>query len=405
MEAWSQRPNRKSSVILEKLLRRVVEEKISGNADAVGLDMTAMYTAVIRNWAKSGEKGAAQRAEEILDNMQSAYEDGDGSLKPNIETFNAVLLAYAQFQEDDAPQQAMRVLQKLHDLIHEGRTDVMPNTESYAAILRAYSAVGKKDAHILVLQLINRMEELSKEGFPSVRPDYKCHKVYIGALSRAITRGYVPGPEYAKKAESYLQEMMASPDENSRPDVYSFNMLISAWSNSGDWETTDRAEALLAQLEAYHVASGYSEKTEPNTNTYNCLIACYSRSTIQDKAERAHAVLERMKIMVEEGFESRRPDAVTYNTVMNAYAKSKQLDAPQQVESLLQEMYHLYETTGRRGLKPSSRTLNTCVSYHYVYDIVMACASYPTRCSPTRRRLMHGQSQTTHTQQSASWAG
>jgi hypothetical protein len=207
------------------------------------------------------------------------------------------------------------------------------------------------------------MEELSKEGFPSVKPDYKCHNVYLGALVGAVTRENDSGSKLAREAESYLQQMMASPDEDAKPNAWSFNMVIQAWSKSSDWEMTARGESLLLQLGAYHEASGYSKKTEPNTNTYNCIIACYSRSTKRDKAQRSHAVLERMKKMQVEGKHACRPDAVTYNTVMSAYAKSKEAGAPLKVEALLREMHQLYETSGDRFQKPSSRSFNTCVSF------------------------------------------
>ena len=52
---------------------------------------TRTYTSVIDSWAKSGEKGAALRAEQILNSMISRYEAaGDPDVKPNVHTTNAV---------------------------------------------------------------------------------------------------------------------------------------------------------------------------------------------------------------------------------------------------------------------------------------------------------------------------
>lgn len=52
---------------------------------------TRTYTSVIDAWAKSGEKGAARRAEQILNNMITRYEAaGDPDTKPNVHTANAV---------------------------------------------------------------------------------------------------------------------------------------------------------------------------------------------------------------------------------------------------------------------------------------------------------------------------
>jgi hypothetical protein len=46
---------------------------------------------VIDAWAKSGEKGAARRAEQILNNMISRFDaTGDPDVKPNVHTANAV---------------------------------------------------------------------------------------------------------------------------------------------------------------------------------------------------------------------------------------------------------------------------------------------------------------------------
>jgi hypothetical protein len=356
MIAWSERPNRRSAVTVERLLRRVVEEKIAGNKNALGLDMVTMYTALLQIWAKSGATGAAPRSEEILDTMQAAYEEeGDVSIKPDISAFNAVLLAYAQSQRADAPQQSMRVLQKLYDWNKQGKTDVVPNKESYTVILKAYANAGGQEAPSLVYKMIVHMEKLSQEGFPAVKPDYHCHNVYLGALLVAITQGTVPAPQGAQRAEDYLQQMMANESEDAKPDTWSFNIVISAWSKSG---ATERAEGLLLQLRNYHGVSGGFEKTRPNTYTYNCLIACYGRSTLRDKAQRAHMVLDRMKTMVEKGS---GPDVVTYNSVMNAYAKSRVSNSPQKVEELLRELVEVYETTGDSQLRPNSRSFNVCV--------------------------------------------
>jgi hypothetical protein len=401
VKEYASRQNGRSAVLIERLLRRTVEELMAGNNDNATLDLVApMYTLAIQGWAKSGEQGGPQRAEEFLDHMMKGYELGDVTLKPEISAFNAVLVAYADSQQQDAPQQALRVLQKLNDWNAQGRTDVKPNKESYAAILKAYSKIGDHQAPDLVHKLLAHMEKLSQQGFPSVKPDYVCKNVYLSALLEAMGRGTLPGSQGARLAHDYLVQMMTSPDLDGKPDTWSFNMVISAWSKSGSRDVVEHAEALVTQLEAYHEVqrqqlaelhhddfgedSGETlnkrpstptllpqqqqqqaecEKTRPNTNTYNCLIACYGRSSLEDKGQRAHAILNRMKGLVETGVNlSVKPDTVTYNSVMNCYGKSEEKDAPIVVESLLREMQQLFEETGDRSTKPNSRSFNTCVS-------------------------------------------
>jgi hypothetical protein len=364
MQAWSRWRNHKSSTVLEHLLQRVVQEQVAGNEFAAELDMAAMYNIVVESWSRSGHTGSARRAEEILDNMQGCYEAGDSSVKPSIEVFNSVIHAYAQSRTIDAPQQALRVFQKLQDLKATGRTDVLPNQKSYAEILLAHGNTGGIEAPKLVKQLLDRMDSLSSGTF---RPDYNCHNVYLSSLVGIMSYNCVAGTDTPEQAEAYLKKMLESSDEAERPDAWSFNIVLSAWSKSKDKEQlVSRAEALVATLEAYHVEEGLSEKTQPNSNTFNNLISCYSRSTHRDKAQLACAVFEKMKKLSKQGIEACRPDHVTYNSVMNAYAKSREPGAPQKAEDLLRELHQLYDTTGDRCLKPSSRSFNTCVSICFV---------------------------------------
>lgn len=52
---------------------------------------TRTHTSVIDAYAKSGERGAARRAEQILNNMISRFDaTRDPDIKPNVHTANAV---------------------------------------------------------------------------------------------------------------------------------------------------------------------------------------------------------------------------------------------------------------------------------------------------------------------------
>lgn len=68
-----------------------MEEKYS-NGDSSYKPNTRSHTSVIDAWAKSGEAGAARRAEMILNNLRNLYEaTGDPDIKPNVYTANAVM--------------------------------------------------------------------------------------------------------------------------------------------------------------------------------------------------------------------------------------------------------------------------------------------------------------------------
>jgi hypothetical protein len=76
---------------VERLLKRLADERRAGNKKAV--DTTVTYNYALARWANSGERGAgAQRAENILMEMQDLYHRGDENIRPNIESFNHVML-------------------------------------------------------------------------------------------------------------------------------------------------------------------------------------------------------------------------------------------------------------------------------------------------------------------------
>ena len=81
------------------------------------------YTAVIDAWAKSGYRGAAARADQLLDKMEAKYLAGDVDLKPNSYTYNAVICALAKSGEAGAAARAERVLQNMVNRHRTGGDD------------------------------------------------------------------------------------------------------------------------------------------------------------------------------------------------------------------------------------------------------------------------------------------
>lgn len=49
---------------------------------------TITFNAVLDAWARSGDRMAAQRAEQILDHMDDLYRAGNRKVKPDVYTFN-----------------------------------------------------------------------------------------------------------------------------------------------------------------------------------------------------------------------------------------------------------------------------------------------------------------------------
>jgi len=96
----------------------------------------------INAWAKSGEKGAASRAEQVLSIMERRYRDGDQDFKPNTRTHTSVIDAWAKSGEKGAARRAEQILNSMQASYESsGDPDVRPNVHSANAVCNVSFAV------------------------------------------------------------------------------------------------------------------------------------------------------------------------------------------------------------------------------------------------------------------------
>jgi hypothetical protein len=96
---------------------------------------TRTHTSVIDAWAKSGEKGAAKRAEQILNAMQSLYENtGDPDVKPNVHTANAVCNACAFTKIEQDKPEALEIAFRVFDWI-KIQTEMQADAYTFTILL------------------------------------------------------------------------------------------------------------------------------------------------------------------------------------------------------------------------------------------------------------------------------
>lgn len=84
-------------------------------------------------WAKSGEGGnAAQRAEAILHQMHQIYQKtGQENLRPTTGIFNAVINAWARSREKIAPARAEQILQWMEKLHQNSNSSIQPDKYTF----------------------------------------------------------------------------------------------------------------------------------------------------------------------------------------------------------------------------------------------------------------------------------
>ena len=106
---------------------------------------TRTYTSVIDAWAKSGEEGAAKRAEHILISMDDLFKKtNDPDVKPNVHTANAVCNACAFTKVDHDKAEALEIAFRVFDWIN-AQKDMQADAYTFTILLSVCSNLLPRD--------------------------------------------------------------------------------------------------------------------------------------------------------------------------------------------------------------------------------------------------------------------
>ena len=137
VEMWLKRAEQEYEAGNSKVVPTTKMYTIAGKPETVivGFDIHASqsFLYLVDAWAKSGEGGAAaKRAEAILQHMNMLFQSGaNPSLRVTTGIFNAVINAWARSREKVAPQRAEQILQWMEQLHKNGNLDVQPDKYTF----------------------------------------------------------------------------------------------------------------------------------------------------------------------------------------------------------------------------------------------------------------------------------
>jgi hypothetical protein len=399
MKAWSKyaKIDHDTPVMIERLLKRLVDERMAGNEEAI-VDIH-MYNMLLDAWccdaffqtkrnrhqlqqqpqpqqfsrgpsSSSNTKGArtaiipnlaSQRAREILVLLQENYEtairaaeerqqqqvQGNATtelkkvlpslmtafIQPNEDSFSMVFDVVLKVEGLTA---ARRVLAWMEYIYKMGRNDLaQPGKKYYIRILDAYANSRSTNAGPLAEGFIRHM------NMTGIQPDTVCYNIAIKAWTKSQR-----GRESAEHAERILDEMTVP------KDLITYSTVISAWGSSGmQSHAVARAERLLRAIEE-------TPHLEPNTIVLNTVMSTWVKSKNPQAANRTGEMLEYM-----ESSKYAPADLISYNTHLHALSihADRRLGDAQRATDLLTSLEDRY----RRGLIPFRPNL---FSYNIVLD-------------------------------------
>jgi hypothetical protein len=312
------------------------------------------YATVISAWAASGMRShAVSRAEELLRAIQETP-----ALEPNTIVLNTVMSTWVKSKNPAAVNRTEELLQHMEASRLTPPDLISYNTHIHALSIHAKRSGYAQKAHDMLLAL----EERYQKGEIPFRPNLFTYNLVIDAWSKSRD------PNAAWKAVQVLRKMIdeKTPD----PDTFSFNQVISALSRSAIPKAPHLAEELLQyQEDAYKLKIHRNAK--PDVIGYTSAIVAWARSRDPDAAERAERLLNRMKNQYASGETYLKPNRMSYNSLIDCWARSgRGTLGARKAEALLQEMEEL-SVSGDDSVAPNLVTYNA---------VLNAWARSGTRC-------------------------
>eukprot|EP00559_Dactyliosolen_fragilissimus_P009157 CAMPEP_0184872710 /NCGR_PEP_ID=MMETSP0580-20130426/41443_1 /TAXON_ID=1118495 /ORGANISM="Dactyliosolen fragilissimus" /LENGTH=1065 /DNA_ID=CAMNT_0027375545 /DNA_START=1022 /DNA_END=4215 /DNA_ORIENTATION=+ len=361
MNAWAKTKSNEGASMVEMLLNRAQAEVRAGNNhDGVQLS-TKMYTMAVDAWAKSGEgENGAKRAEAILHHMNKIYISGyQYHLKPTTGIFNAVINAWARSNSANAPKHAEEIMEWMNTLYQNGNADVRPDKYTFNTVMHAWAKSGGKEAAVRAQKILDHMHHLYEQNEFWAKPDTITYNVVINAWAKSGC------DSAANEAETLLRRMHFLYDRGNldiKPNVVTYGAVIDAYAKSLEVGAASKADQLLANMiKLYQSDPKINVDLRPNTFIFNTVINCWAKSEEEDSASKAEEMLVAMGTLYQNGIPDIKPDAFTYTAVIDAWAKSGYQGAASRADKLLKEMESKY-IGGETDLKPNTFTYNAVIN-------------------------------------------
>lgn len=280
---------------------------------------TVTYNGVLKAFAKSPSKDGAQKAQDLLEEMELVYKEQQADCWTDSSSNGGELLSNSA-----APRNIL----------------VKPNVRSYSTVMDAWSRRSGKVPHAAqhAHDILQRLEQLFETtGDYHFQPNTISYNTVIAAFGK-------DGGQ-ADQALILLKKM------GPLADIISYNAALLALARSGLSDAGQRAETLLREM------------TTVNARTYTTVIDAWSRSECEEKAERAFALLQEMEDLFEKTRDiTIRPNCISYSTVINAYALSKDPAKARKAWNILRRMRQLNDSGKNVHAKPSLITYNSVLN-------------------------------------------
>ncbi|KAL3792689.1 hypothetical protein HJC23_009417 [Cyclotella cryptica] len=322
------------------------------------------FNIVLKAWSNSGcGWEGAERAKSLLHKMIQWHNHGHANVAPTAVSFSTVMDAYTKVERvhaSTAVENAMELLdwmeassisdpehvhscynamakvcirmgvenvgERVMELMRRMKNmDAVPDERMYTRCIEAYAREGSEGAFAVAFGVLDEMREHLQCNPSSV--------AFNSLLDALLKKQTDQSMELAEK----LMKKMESLGGDSRPDIASYNMMISALSRSSCKGSEQKAvDYLRSMLRSFN--NDHYSKAKPTSFVFNSVIAMLDRSSEEWADDVMYKTLMSMENQQRQGNASVIPDTITYNTVIGKLSKRPTKENAKKVMKLLTQM-------------------------------------------------------------------
>lgn len=294
------------------------------------------YNRVLEAWQNSQEHASARLAEEVYQRI-SVGPAGHLGIRPNDRTIRALLQLWAQSDLKTSAFHATGYLMRLQDLVEEGAEEMGPTIEDYEMVLKRWSQALDKHAARRAQAILRQMDRLYLDRVSDVRPTVACYRYVLISMSNS------KAAELGPIANELIDRME---DRFLVPDSECFGATIRVWSRSACHKDTkkadvdafaEKADEALQQMKDMYQRSN-TTVVKPTTGNYNDVLKAHSKRKRDLSALRVEELLNEMETLNAQGDEDVLPDCDSYIFTMHALANSRLPDKLKRARKFLKQI-------------------------------------------------------------------
>lgn len=336
-----------SAEIADTLLQEM--KQMAGRHDKLSAPGFKTYSLVIQSWLLRPDGG--RRAQALLQEIwdAQAIHQAPVQLRPDSLSLHCVIIGFCR----ELPFAALNLLLKVCEMIqHDPLSIVEPRLASFGSVLGALCRSNLPNAPGMSLDLVRRMEKLHQAGMIKQGPDRLMYRTLITVWAYA---DHIPGN--AQTALSILSELRRRGLRNKDmlPDLRTYNQVLFALSRNN--AAPAQAERLLRQMHDDYKNKVSSEK--PDIRSFNSVLSAWARCTDPTSIARANSLFHEMQLLHQAG--ALLCDVVTYNIILNCLARSFRREGAIRAEQIVFQMNEM-SATGNTAFRPNAVTYGCLIA-------------------------------------------